>query len=155
MEKTKKNYTHQQLKNYGLWMLGRRNYSRKELSIKMFKFQDDKILIAEALDSLEKMQILNDKSRALSILNGYGKREGKSKIVYRMKQAGLSQDIIDEVYLTDEAHFDVSEKCFQMLERKYKTYSKDNYIKMSSFLGRKGFSYDDIKKAMEQFKKIN
>lgn len=148
-----KTYNFKQLYNYGIYRLYAREYSKKELFEKMKKYQTDIKVIQDVLLLLENNGYLSDKRKAQSIINYYSNKESFSKISLRLKYLGISSDIIDELFSSNiqKENFSVN-IILNLLEKKFKKYDENNYLKMVRFLSQKGFSYDDIKKSILFFK---
>jgi regulatory protein len=148
-----KTYNFKQLYNYGINRLYAREYSKKELFEKMKKYQPDIKIIQDVLLLLENNGYLSDKRKAQSIINHYSNKESFSKISTRLKYLGISSDIIDELFDSNiQKENDSITIILNLLEKKFKKYDENNYLKMVRFLSQKGFSYDDIKKSILLFK---
>ena len=147
-----KEYNFKQLYNYGVNRLYARDYSKKELFEKMKQYQNDLKIIDDVLSLLEKQGYLSDKHKAQSIIHYYSSKESLFKIKNRLKNLGISSDIIEELFSENENNYQELDTIVHLLEKKFHTYNEINYLKMVRFLAQKGFQYEEIKKAISLFK---
>lgn len=160
-------YDEKKLYNYGINRLSVREYGRKELFQKMIRFQQDSTIIDLVLDKLEKQSYLSDERRIKSLLHQFSSKESINKTKNRLLQKGFTKDQLDDVInvIVEPSIFDKIEdeeetdpemkKAMSLLEKKYKTYNKDNWDKMVRFLASRGFKYDVISKSIKSFETIN
>lgn len=151
-------YDSRQLYNYGINRLSTRNYGRKELSLKMQRYQKDVAMVDAVLDKLEEQGYLSDERRIRSILSQYQHKESVNKTKIRLSQKGFTKDQIEEVLeqqieIQDPNNEFTAEEeiILKLLETKFKFYNKDNWEKMVRFLAAKGYKYPVISKCIKVF----
>lgn len=150
-------YDEKKLFNYGINRLSTRDYGRQELFDKMTRFQEDSSMVNKVLDKLQTLGYLSDERRAQGILNQYSAKESVYKVKQRMQRIGLDKDLIEnlvEEKKTDE-HFSEIDVATGLLQKKFKSLNMNPEIeikqKMIRFLASKGYGYDLIKKAIDQY----
>ncbi len=128
--------------------LATRMHTKKELFDKLVKKGYEKPVIEKAIEKLEDYHYIDDKlfAKQFALQNSaYSKRMIENKL----KQKGVAKDIVQETSeLRDEN--EEYELCKKQAEKyaKSKDLSKENAVqKMYASLIRKGFSFDNVKKA--------
>lgn len=159
-------YDEQKLKIYAINKLSKQDWGRKELFTKMSRYQKDPDIVNKVLDLLENAGYLSDKRRINSVLKQFSTREAVNKTKQRLAQKGFTKEQIKEVVEEREEqsqYEEVDENLpFTILERKFRnirslvgeyTFEEKQKVKekMTRFLAGRGFSFDDIRKAMNEF----
>lgn len=132
-----------------------RTYLKRKLSQKKFdlspadieKYTEDKV------SSLTETGIVNDEKFAEWYVHEktHFKPRGSTRVSYELAQKGVSRDTISKIL--DKRDKDEKDMILDLLER----YSRVDYSdpvsvrKLMQKLGRKGFSYGDIKRAIEEY----
>ena len=132
--------------------LGSRMHSKKELFDKLLKKGYPKEVISKAIEKLEEYHYVDDGlySKQFTTEN---KRYSKRMIENKLKAKGVSTDLIEqsiEEYISDEDEFEL---CLKFAEKyvKSKDMSKEGSVqKLISSLARRGFAFDDIKRACKK-----
>lgn len=125
-----------------LFLLSRRDYSRKEMLIKLkVKFREYEIL-EEVVEKLEKRGYINDLDYARSLIER--SHESKRKLEYQLSMKGIGREAIQEAF--GETDHDEMEEIRKQLKKVAKR-EKDKQI---AYLMRKGFRYEDIKDVMRE-----
>lgn len=132
-----------------------RTYIKRKLSQKRFDLSPVEVqsLIDQKVKDLLDSGIVNDVSFAKWYLQEKTifKPRGFSRIKYELAQKGISRHIIAEIM--EERVIDEKDMILELLQR----YSRVDYTdqknvqKLIQKLGRKGFSYGDIKRAIEEY----
>ncbi len=141
--------------NYGLFLLGLREYSVSQVRKKMQTRCEMPELIEEALQKLETANYLSDERKAQSILSQYGKKEAGSKLMQRFALAGIDKELTKKTIedsIAQAPQDDNLNNCLEILTRKFKVYDelkKDKYVR---FLCSRGFSYGMCSKVIKIFK---
>lgn len=151
----KKVFDEKRLYSYGIWLLSKRDYSVFEINEKFKKYQENQIIINIVIDKLLQQGYINDKKRALNIINGLIKKKGIKTIYQKLNDAGISKDLISEVL--DELNISKESDEFinvavNLLEKKFKEYTQENVKKYYQFLSYRGFDFDVVKKSIDRFK---
>lgn len=140
--------------NYCLNRLSYRQRSEKELrdSMKIKGYAEDNIEVA--IEYCKKYGYIDDLKFAQSFvsdkinLNKYG----PERIKYDLILKGISRDIIDKALVVDRD--EQLNMAREVANKKKSSYKNDNqiaiYRKMSSFLQRKGFTYDVISSVVRE-----
>ncbi len=144
----------QQLFNYALRLLGRREYSRAELKTRLTqRLRRQKLPSSQAEQSIESVLeqlttdgIQDDDRFAASyvricIMKGWG----PIKISYHLKGRGISEEKIAE-HCDYEETFWVEQIC-QLVKNRYGTINETNREKIYRFLLGRGFRSDQIRQA--------
>lgn len=132
----------------GADLITSRMHSKKELFEKLLKKNFDENVILKAIEKLEEYRYVDDFLFAKTYAE-QNKKYSKKMIENKLKQRGISSDIIVDIFSDYEENSDL-ELCEKYAEKyvKSKDIKKEGMIqKMYASLLRKGFSYDTIKKA--------
>lgn len=133
-----------------LWYLSRQPRTiseiRKKLTDRDFDLQD----IEEAIARLVQLKFLDDQKFAKNYIERSTRSKGLSRIKRELILKGVSKSIIDEESALiesdamEESAFEIAQKKFRSLRNlpKVKIYNR-----LISFLIRRGFSYDEAKRA--------
>lgn len=128
-----------------------RMHTKKELFDKLLKKGYEKEVIERVLEKLEEYHYVDDQLFAKQFASqnaNYSKRMIENKL----KQRGVSNEIVSDVKnsRTDEAEFEL---CLKQAKKYVQTkdMTKENAVqKMYASLIRKGFSFDNVKKATKE-----
>ncbi len=125
------------------FLLSRRDYTSKELAGKLvIKFQEKEI-IREVVAEIERKGYIDDYSYAKSFIEK--SKDGRKKIEYDLKIRGIESDIIKTAF---------DESCQNEIFKIKRILSKINSKpadKKISYLLRKGFEYESVKKALMEY----
>jgi regulatory protein len=150
-------YSEDQLYKYGLNRLSEREFGQKELFKKMLRLQPDSEIVQKVIERLVEKDYLSDERRAKSLIRMF-ERDGIKKIERKLKEKGIVQDVIEIEMLevkerrsngTGESDTD---KAYELLVKKFKDFKFDDYQKATRFLVSRGFSFDDIKRAIKMLR---
>jgi len=144
---------------YALYLLELRAYSYRELHDKLMRAknaQEDAVELT--LAKLVRLGLLNDAQYAQQLARQYveGKKYGLRRAAYEMKHRGLSpHDIEDALAPYDDPEL-ISETLLELLKKKYARYLADpddrkSAEKVTAALVRRGFTYQQIKYAFEDY----
>lgn len=156
MEKFNKLY------NSALKFLSFRSRSAKEVFDHLIKKEDAEEIIIQVITKLKEQKFLNDFEFAKQWVESRMRFRPRSKkmLIFELKQKGISQEIIDQIFSANLADsiFNEKEQIQKLIEKKiekYKGLSKQEvFPKLGGFLSRRGFDYDTIKASIDDiFKK--
>ncbi len=140
--------------NYCLNRLSYRQRSEKELRISMQRKEFTADNIDTAIEYCKNHNYINDCEFAKSFVNDKLNlnKYGPERIKYDLILKGIPRDIIDEVLIIDrDEQLDIARELANKKKSSYKNDNKrDVYRKLSSFLQRKGFTYDVISKVVRE-----
>lgn len=137
-------------RDYAMWLMGRREYSRKELEqrLKLKGYEID--VINTALDWMSEHNYQSDERFAASLVRQQSNRLGNRRLSQSLKQKGISEDIAVE---SMELASDEEERAIQVIQKFSRVNLADKEIRMKTkqkaarFLMSRGFSWDLFKKA--------
>lgn len=130
--------------------LSRYQKTKKELLTYLEKKQVDKKLAREVADKCQEYGYINDLSYAKMYTDIKKRANSRRKIVFELKNKGISEELIENLEFNDgEAVDTIVKKHFD----KNKSDEK-NTKKLVATLARKGFSYDDIKRAVSKYENM-
>jgi len=138
--------------NLSLRYLNLRIRSTKEIQDYLFKKGFSKQAIDEVIERLKNLKFLNDKTFGESLIRNR-QRKGKSSylISYELKQKGLDEKTISELKENSLNDLETAKNFVERKKHLYQSLSKIEYRnKMGRLLQSRGFSWDVIKKAIEE-----
>ncbi|MBD1584023.1 regulatory protein RecX [Pseudoalteromonas sp. S16_S37] len=142
----------QKLKNYVLWLLGRQEYSKKELSQKLKAKQADDNLIENLLQWCESLGYIDDNRYCESFLRRQiNKGLGLKRVLAEAGNKGVDRALL--MQLIDAQEIDWFELASDTYTRKFtSTPQKLDYkekAKRVRYMMYRGFSYEEIDFAMQ------
>jgi len=140
------------LRNYAIWLLGRRDYSRKELKTKLSQRTAEPEKVEPLLDRLTEQGLLSDtrftesKVRYMALTAG----KGPQHIRQVLKTKGIPVEDIEAQLACEE--YDWFALAQEARQRKFGEAMPADYkskAKQQNFLMARGFTYDQIRHAFE------
>ena len=134
-----------------LRMLGHRPMSRKEVTDRLQDKGTEEETANETVDWLESIGALNDEEYARQIVRHYSaKGYGAGRIKDELYKRGVPRDMWDEAM---SERPDSDETVYKLLKAKLKSENPDRaeMTKAANALYRRGFSWDEIKRAVNKF----
>ncbi|HGJ65931.1 TPA: regulatory protein RecX [bacterium] len=146
----------QKAKKYVYNLLSRRMYSSKEVRNKLTEqgYTDD--VIDQAISTIEGFGYIDDKTFAEEWVLSRKHNKPKGKIVLRreLAQKGINKEIIGEVLEEFIDDLDQLDTAVKLAQKKMLSYKNDDKIsarrKLQSFLVRRGFDFDTIRKVVDK-----
>lgn len=136
--------------------LGVRSRSEKEIRDYLVKKQASLEMIEAIIKKLYEYKLLNDETFARSWIRARARSRprGKRLLAMELKQKGIEKELIDKVLSEeDEEVPDELTQAKQLIARRILKFSdlprQEIYNKIGSFLARRGFGWDIIKKAID------
>jgi len=134
--------------------LSYRQRSKKEILDYLKKKKLGEKEIELVVKRLEKLGLINDEEFARFFIQSriVEKPRGKSLLIRELRQKGIEKETIDKIL--DEVKIPEVELAQKAIERKLKNFLKlseqDARAKITSFLARRGFSWDTIKEIIDR-----
>ncbi len=150
----KENVVFSKARDVAIKYLSFKSRTEKEVVLKLREkeFSDD--IIDKVIELLKKYNYIDDYSYAGSFLRDKFnlKGFGSNRIKFELKQKGISNEIIEQVFFENE--FDEAQKAAELIERKYGIWDFDikEKQKIEGFLARRGFSFSTIREAFNIIK---
>lgn len=145
-------------KSSALKIIERTYKSEKELFKKLTEKGYDEKTIDKVLEFLKKYSFIDDAAYTKMFIKDKIKTQGKNKIKFALIKKGISEEVFEqELKVTED--IDQSNTIRVLAERKYKTLQKNEQDirklskKLSDFLLRKGFQWEDIKPIIKEISK--
>lgn len=127
----------------GYFLLSKRDYSEKELYLKLLSKYREKSIVRSVIDKFVELGYIDDYDYAEHYISSHS--YGRKKMEFMLIQKGVSREIIDTIFSTSQREKDMEE-----IRRVWlKLGNKERDKKIASLL-RKGFEYRDIKKVMNE-----
>lgn len=110
--------------------------------------------VEKVIEKLKEIDLLNDKKFIEEYVSFYSKNNPKSKKVLTLEllRKGVDKDLIDEYFLKNQ--LDEEELAFLLLKKRFPRWAlidkKKRLKKAFDFLGRRGFSFETVKKVIEK-----
>lgn len=139
------------LVEYCLRVLGRKAYCEAELRSKLKNRTDDQAQIERVVQTLKGWNLLDDFEFAKNYIRNtlILKPKGTRLIKFELLRKGINREIVDNA-LRDQYTADQSEAIADLAKKKFSKLDgvsrEKKYQKMVSFLVRRGFEYDKVKK---------
>ncbi|MFK4786158.1 regulatory protein RecX [Fusobacterium sp. MFO224] len=129
--------------SFSYWLLAKRDYGTQELKIKLLTKYKEPIIISDIISLLNDRCYLDDPHFAESFINTHV-HWGRKKLEYHLILKGVDKSIVENLLNKHTSHeFEEIKKRWLQMK------NKDNYKKIQSLM-RKGFEYQNIKKAIEE-----
>jgi len=142
-------------KEKALWLLSRRDYSKKEL-IKKLSDISDEMCAADAAERMEELGLINDEKFAQRYAEklSAAKYLSDKSILYKLLEKGIDRELAEEII--ENLDIDSLNQIKSIIKKKYIKYLDDEkgVKKTISALLRLGHTWEDIKKAMEEIEEI-
>lgn len=137
--------------NVALRLLSGRAHSRSELESKLKSRGIAPEAISKAMERLEELKLIDDRAFAGNCMESLAKRrpEGRIKTQARLKQKGLSEEIVDEMM----GGYDQFKLCSAAAEKKMRSLSgtpEAKRKKLLTFLKNRGFDWQTISQTLSQ-----
>lgn len=152
IEEIKFESEYKRAKSRALWYLDRMDYTEKKLFEKLVKAGFDKKASAKVLSNLTEFSMVDDRRFATR----YAERlmEGnisKRQALEKLYQKGVPYDLAKEVL--SEQEVDAQSQLAELIAKKYvtKLSSENGTQKVFAALVRRGFSYSDVKSALNKY----
>lgn len=125
--------------------LSRREHSRQELARKLAPFASGPDEVETLLDTLEKEAWLSNERYAQSVVHRLAPKQGVSRIVYELRQNGVSSAQIDD--LREDLKATERVRALEVWRKRYGSLPTDakERGKQIRFLMSRGFSQDTIR----------
>jgi regulatory protein len=134
-----------------LRILGARNMSRRELSDRLARKGDSEERAEETADWLEKIGALNDEEYAVLIVRHYAHRGyGESRVRDELYRRGIPRELWEDALANLPDMEDTVYRAFSA-RMSGKKPDRTELKKATDALYRRGFSWDDIKTAIEKY----
>lgn len=127
----------------GYFLLSKRDYSEKELYLKLLTKYREKIVVSSIIEKFKDLGYLNDYDYAQSYIKSHN--YGRKKMEYMLLQKGISHEIIKSIWESSDGEEEIEE--IKKLWQKLGNRERDKKIVA---LMRKGFEYRDIKRAISE-----
>lgn len=139
------------LRQRALEYLGKREYSYKELGLKLQPFldeNDDADSINAILDDFKTRGWLSDKRFTEQMVHARRAKFGSSKIVHELREKGVDSALIEGAI--EQLKDTELSSAVEVWRKKYKQApaDRDEWAKQARFLQSRGFGFDVIKKVM-------
>jgi regulatory protein len=138
--------------NYGLWLLGRRDHSVQELRTKLGRKTGNSDWIEQSVDKLQEWGYLNEQKFIDNFIRNCNeiKHYGPMRIRHELRLKGADKDIANTAL--QQCDFDYFEAARQYLNKKYPNPIEDRKERdrITRFLANKGFSFDMIRYAFDE-----
>lgn len=139
-------------KSRGIWLLSMRAYSAAMLAKKLYA-DCEKEAVDTAICELIEIGLIDDTAyaRALAAELSEYRRMSRRNIRLELQKRGIDRTIIDEAVL--ELPEDEVPAVLEIIRRKYADCFDDEKGRRRMFAGlaRKGYGYDDIKRAVDEY----
>ncbi len=139
-------------KEKALWLLSGKDYSKKDLAVKLRKDSSEDTA-QEVCERMEELGLVDDETYARRYAHDllYIKHMSKKGAKYKLMEKGIDKDLCEEIL--DEFELDPVEQIAEVIERKYadKLNDEKGRRRAVAALQRLGYGWSDIKSAMELF----
>lgn len=135
-------------------LISLRQRSEKEIRDYFSKKQYSDLVIEETVKKLKELRLLDDEQFAKDWVQSRSKKLGPKALKQELFQKGISKDIIEGVIGFRENEEEVAQR---ILEKKVRIWNGlpplEFKKKAFGFLGRRGFEYEIVSKAVEKYLK--
>jgi regulatory protein len=139
-------------KSRALRILGKRSMSRREISDRLVRKGETEETAEETADWLERIGAVNDAEFAALIVRHYAHRGyGTARIRDELYRRGIPRELWEDA-LSLQPDSDASAYAFLSAKLAGKTLDRAELKKATDALYRRGFSWDEIKSAVDRYK---
>ncbi len=154
LEKEKGRSRPRSLLSRGVLLLSRRDYSRKQLRERLLERLEESEtaeMVDETLDVLEKKGYLSEQRFAEMLCRTRSKRYGNARLSIEMRQAGLSNQVIEQALGQTE---DESQRASEVWKRRFGKAAENEKerARQIRFLVARGFPYDIVFRVIKDSK---
>lgn len=136
-----------------MWLLSRREYSKKEMFLRLKKDGFDVDASEQAVENLSEAGVIDDERFAYNYAYNLkaNRRLGKRAIITELLLKGVERSLAER--FAEEFSPDEEEDAVEIIRIKYPSFAFDEKVKrrMIAGLQRKGYSFEVIKNAMDKF----
>lgn len=148
------NVIYNKAKNKAVKYISYQPRTEKEVTEKLKECEYSNDIIFRVIETMKKYNYINDKEYAKNFLTSKLNLKGYGifKISFDLKQKGISDDIINDII--ENTELNENKRALEVLEKKLRGKKISDYKekqKLYNFLLRRGFSYDVIKEAINNF----
>lgn len=148
------NVIYNKAKNKAVKYISYQPRTEKEVTEKLKECEYSDDIIFRVIETMKKYNYINDKEYAKNFLTSKLNLKGYGifKISFDLKQKGISDDIINDII--ENTELNENKRALEVLEKKLRGKKISDYKekqKLYNFLLRRGFSYDVIKEAINNF----
>lgn len=104
------------------------------------------------IDKMQEYKYLDDEAYAKAFVSTYSGKYGKLKLISALKSKGVSDNIIDNVFASEDLKMENSIEATANKYLKNKPRTSETYMKLSRFLYSRGYEFDDIKSLINELK---
>lgn len=137
---------------YAVYLLGRRDYSSAELEKKLCEKPDCSTYAAQTVCRLVEQGLINDEVYAQKVIDKYIAKGGKKKIAEELYKRCVPKELWQQKL--EARCTDMSAAVLEQLIKKQKGRAiadRKERDRLFAFFVRRGYSYDEIKKAFLQY----
>ncbi len=132
--------------------LGYRARTEKEMTEYLTRREVDEKVIAQVMEKLVFYDLINDAEYARRFVELHGDNDGRFRLRQKMKLKGLPENVIEDA-LSAMDRDDEIEAAKELLEKKLAHDDREDAVRRAvQSVMRKGFSYDVVKAAAEQYR---
>lgn len=125
--------------------------TKKQLKDYLYKKKINRETIEEVIDELEKKGYVNDYDYAVKLIKDSQNinRDGKRKIIYKLRSKGIDSNVIDDAMAVYNFEKEIENINYLYKSRLDKRgYNEKEILSCKNYLVNKGFEYEDIKSEM-------
>jgi len=126
--------------------------SEKEIRDYLLNKEFDITIIEQVINLLLEQKFLNDREFAESWIEQRQNQKAKSKSFIRqeLRQKGIDEEIISETLEKSHGDYNTARQYFEKRKKRFENLTGEEYFqKAASFLQRRGFSWDVVKKVLK------
>jgi regulatory protein len=142
-----------------LRLVSKRSYSNKNLQAKLIQKGYDIESAEKAAVRLKELNYINDEKFA-EIYASYLLKKGRGEFAIKtaLREQGIEKNLINNALKTIKTDCQPYEQIIKMMKTKFKNFNgkdKNEIRRVASFFLRRGFSFEDISKAVREYKDIS
>lgn len=141
--------------NITLRFLSYRPRSEKEIRDNLTKKKASKEITEKIITKLKEQNLLNDREFVKWWIEQRQTQKVESRFLIRREllQKGVDQNLIEELLETSQDDYETAHTLFEKRKNRFKNLSDEKtFQKAVQFLQRRGFSWDTIKKVLQEYK---
>ena len=143
---------------HGLYLLGYRDFSSKELIKRLCRKGVDEIVAEAAVEKIKAAGYINDERYAEKLVEHHKQKSGSRKILYELQKSGIDRETAEEALENGYSEEDGIEAILRDMRRRFKPPESDDPAEKRKQINKifnryiaRGYAFETVKRAYNLF----